>query len=109
MPQPWFLKNKFVDNLYFLVVITINTRVVTYDTLEREDRLRIEIGEREERDTQSLQGMSLQFHFQFQNALISKCLNFKRDYLKQTGRDKTRSSFHTLFCQKSDHLNFGCQ
>ena len=27
-----------------------NTRFVTYDTLEREDRERIEIGEREERE-----------------------------------------------------------
>ena len=58
---------------------TMNIRVVTCDMLL----------EREERDAQSLQGMSLQFHFQFKNALISKGIISNRQ------AERTESSFHT--------------
>ena len=45
------------------------------ESRERHIHIERERGEREERDAQSLQGMSLQFHFQFKNALISKGLS----------------------------------
>ena len=76
--------------------------------MEREDRERRkeresrERGEREERDAQSLQGMSLQFHFQFKNALISKGIISNRQ------AERTESSFHTQLEQK--YLDcFGCE
>ena len=61
------------------------------ETTERPERDQRERGEREERDAQSLQGMSLQFHFQFKNALISKGIISNRQ------AERTESSFHTLF------------
>ena len=42
-----------------------NTRVVTYDTLEREDRERIEIGEREERERREMLSLYKECHCNF--------------------------------------------